>query len=113
MNKWAYILVLALFISCSEGKKEEIPTGVLDRTKCISVFIDLHEVDGYAAFELGQDFENKERFYPFYKNIFSRHNITQQDFEKSMNYYGSEPDRMQKIYLEVIDSLKMRKANLR
>jgi hypothetical protein len=79
--------------------------AIISSSKMVEILTDVHLVE--AALKQKQERGVNMNFYtPFYyKSIFIKHGINQQQFRKSLQYYLQKPDKFEKIYYEVITSL--------
>ena len=67
------------------------------------MLVDVYLADAMVSIDLGQDFENLEEHYGYYKSVFEKHNITPEAFEKAFNYYSNDPEKMQRILAQTLE----------
>jgi len=94
---WALILIYA----CNST-----PTGILKPHEMAQLMVDVHIVDGSTyAIDPSPDSLYKYAFNR-YTAIFKKHHTDSLQFKNSLKYYTVHPDKLQKIYDEVIPILK-------
>ncbi|MFN0187458.1 MAG: DUF4296 domain-containing protein [Bacteroidia bacterium] len=105
MKKIGIVLMLSLFFGCSK-KQVEVPSDVISRDTMIVVLAEIHLAEASIQV-LNVEVKDSLRAVSFglYNYIFSKHNITQELFKKSFDYYRSEPAYFHAMYDEVITHL--------
>lgn len=95
--------MLMVFVSC----KPSLPDGVLSERKMERVLYDFHLSQGmaeHAPRSDNQDFESMR--YELQQAVFRKHDITQEEFDRSMTFYLSDMEKMSLIYKHVSDRLE-------
>jgi len=106
------LLTIILIVSCSSPEEEGIPENVLSPEKFTSVMIDVQITEGMRA--QGVDLITPgEGVEGAYEEIFSKHQINKESFDVSYDYYLDHPDKMEKIYEQVLDSLSKLDAQVK
>lgn len=99
-----------LALSCKEEVKKEIPAEVVTKEQMIQIFADIHIAEA-AMYE--------NRFYPdsfkvnkpmLYNQLLKSHKLTQENFDKSYDYWSTEPKVIDDIYEQVIIELTKRES---
>ena len=87
-----YILFVAplLLFSC----EVKMPEDIIPPTKMEALLYDYHLVQSMSSEYASDDY--KEKLYFAY--VFDKHNVTQEEFEHSMQWYNRYPKHMKKIY---------------
>lgn len=134
MRKSFAVVVCFVFalISCGEEKTAVVePADLVDREKMVAVLADVHLLE--AALSLptsapnlvrdrpprlpGQpasmetappSFEKKEEL--GYYDIFKKHGVTREQYEQTMAWYTSHPEKLTVLYDDVITELTKRQA---
>lgn len=113
ITRIAAILFLSLSLLSCRSDKGEIPTDILNRPKFTSIMIDVQLAEGiktqYAHSRNKDGQLNKE----LYEEIFERHDITEDEFRKTFSYYQSQPELMEGIFEQVLDSLSKLEAEIK
>ena len=105
MKKIGIVLMLSLFFGCSK-KQVEVPADVIPRDTMIVVLAEIHLAEAsIQVLNVEVKDSLKAVSFGFYNYIFSKHNITQELFKKSFDYYRSEPAYFHAMYDEVITHL--------
>jgi hypothetical protein len=105
-----FILIFAInFISISCRPKVVLkyskPDIFLSEKQLTSILVDAQLVEGALSLEKdrGENFKLLKTNY--YKLIFQEHGITDKVFEENMIYYNQTPEKLEKVYEEVIAEL--------
>ena len=100
----SFILCLIL-LSCG-APKTKIPQDILSENSFIDLLKDIHLAE--AKFELlkTKGIENaKNELAHNYSAIYETHQITADDFDKTIDYYAQHPEQLEKIYTRVLEQL--------
>jgi len=100
-----YLLVCSIVTACGEPAAEIPPDDLLDRDKFTDVMVDVQLIEGMKIHKLGPKREKSPDMEAMYANVFQKHAVDKESFEKTYNYYKARPDEMELIYEQVLDSL--------
>lgn len=102
------LLIMIIFLACSG--KDKLPDGVLDSEKMEVVMWDIIRADEVVNERVRKDstLNKKEESLKLYDQVFAIHKISKDNFDKSLNYYQSRPDRLKPIF----DSLSSHEATI-
>ncbi|MCS7029460.1 MAG: DUF4296 domain-containing protein [Bacteroidia bacterium] len=89
------------FSACHNPDK--VPKDVLAQKKMEAVLIDIHILEGGLLV-----MPNAVSYKEAYAAIFKKHNITAEQYEKSIKFYQEHPHMLFNIYQAVCDSLENR-----
>jgi len=105
--KRSFLLVLIiLVIGCS--KTIEIPEGILEKDKMISIMLDIHIKEGQVQqLRLARDSSNRVFKY-FERGIFAKHEVLDSVYYNSLGFYYDHSGLMEEIYTAIVDSLSVR-----
>ena len=97
------VLLLTL---CLTGCKPRRPGVVMSDAKMEEVLVDYH-----IAKALGEDASRSENFKRtlLLESIYTKHGITQADFDTAMAWYSRNPEQLYKVYEKVNQRLKKQK----
>lgn len=109
--KWT-IVPLVFLISCSEQKPES-PSDLIPRKELVTIMIDMYLADAQAQSMITTDIEEATNVLPYYKHVLEKHDVTLEQFNTSIRYYGRDKNELYAIYEEVLDSLNVRLSNLK
>jgi ribosomal protein S8 len=100
------IFFLLFIISC--GQKQDIPPGILPQSKMQAVLWDMLRADEFVLnFERNDSSRTvKDKSTLLYEKIFTIHQITKSQFEKSVTFYSQHPD----LFKVVLDSMEKQKT---
>jgi hypothetical protein len=98
------ILLLSFGIilsSCNSGEAEEKPS--LDFSKMSEVLADVHIMEGELQGINTIKKDSVASLYYYY--IFKTHNVSEENFYQSLNYYTSHPNLLEELYSATADSI--------
>jgi hypothetical protein len=100
----SFILCL-IFLSCG-APKTEIPQDIITQNSFISLLKDIHLAEAKFELHKTKGMENaKNELAHNYSTIYETHEITADDFDKTLDYYAKHPEQLEKIYTLVIEQL--------
>jgi len=105
------LLVILVTLSCSRKEKAQPrPEEVLGKEELIAILTDLQLVESILPlYQKGSGFEQKRITY--FKAVFDKHNITREQFEKSLAYYQKDLKEYDEILAGVIERLSKMQGN--
>lgn len=98
-----FSIILLLVASCSVFNHK--PKGIIDDDKLVDILVDIHLADGtlaVAGYNINKDSTKIELLY---QDVLNKHNITQQEFEKTIDFYSDDPHHLESIYEQVSEKL--------
>ena len=103
--KISSLILCLILLSCGDTKTE-IPKDILSENSFISLLKDIHLAE--AKFELHKTKgmgNAKNELAHNYSTIYGTHEITLDDFDKTLDYYAQHPEQLEKIYTRVLEQL--------
>ena len=96
MNRWLILLLLVVVFS---GCDEKRPSDILPESKMRSVLYDLLRADELGAQYLLHDsaWSTMEKRAPLYQKVFLTHQVSKEQFQRTLVYYEERPDEMKKM----------------
>lgn len=108
-----FIFAMVIFLAACSSEKPERPEGVLNADQFTALMIDVQLIEGIRAQRIDVS-EKKGKAESFlYAEVFDKHGITREEFEKTYAYYMKNPKRMEQIYEQVLDSLNKLDADIK
>ena len=104
------LLFVFLFFSCNTATNDN---GIISNDKFTRIIIDIHLIE--AEFEnqkLNDEFKANAILRNDYDSIFDLHNITYEDFQKSLKHYSLEKNELELIYSKALEEIKKEKSKL-
>ncbi|MDB5129105.1 DUF4296 domain-containing protein [Mucilaginibacter sp.] len=90
-----FFSVLLYLTAC---KSNDVPDGIIKEKEMISLLTDVHLTDG-AIYTLPQIPDSLYKYgRAKYIAVFKKHHTTDDQFQKSLKYYSTQPDRLQEMY---------------
>jgi len=108
MRNFLLIVVVFFFIS---GCKPGIPKDIIQPGEMAKVLHDIHIVDGYVSMTPTADSAKKVAA-AYYKGIYEKYHIDSAVYNKSLDYYYTEPRIMSDIYKNVTAELTREKNTI-
>lgn len=104
-----FVLWLCLLaIGCS--KQVEKPKELIPETKMISVLKEVHIAE--AAIQSAKADQKDSIATLYYSTIFKIHDIGEQSFYESLDYYMMQPKRFEQMYEQVVEKINETTANV-
>jgi hypothetical protein len=101
--------MLTLF-SCQKQDKLPAPPDLIAEAKMAGIIVDIHLLEASyglsGVLENGRAEDEPEGFVDVYK----RHGVQKEQFEKSIKYYSSDPEKINAIYEVVVNQLNKLQA---
>ncbi len=106
MNKFLFIIPILILISCGhKNKSESTSTTILNKKKMATVLMDVYLAEGNLMSNMQAGINTKVLTNHYYNYIFTKHNITRDQYLKSMHYYSFHLNEMKEVYNDVINRL--------
>tara|TARA_B110000467_G_scaffold125842_1_gene118401 strand:- start:2 stop:346 length:345 start_codon:yes stop_codon:yes gene_type:complete len=104
MKILSFILCLIL-IGCGNQQKET-PQDILSENIFINLLKDIHLAEAKFELHKTKGMENaKNELAHNYSSIYKKYEITVDDFDKTLDYYAQNPEKLEKIYTRVLEQL--------
>jgi len=98
-----FFSVLLYLTAC---KSNDVPDGIIKEKEMISLLTDVHITDG-AIYTLPQIPDSLYKYgRAKYVAVFKKHHTTDDQFQKSLKYYTTQPDRLQEMYNKIDANIK-------
>lgn len=115
MKKFFYltIIIVSVLVSCSPKNDElVIPENVIPQDEMTDILVEVQIVEGALIYKrsTGQIYNDFRDYY--YTFIFDKYNITQEKFDRSMDFYKENLEVLDKIYEEVLKRLEAKKREI-
>ena len=110
-------ILLALFIlslfSCSENNSQLMSVDVIDKTSFVRILEEVHLIEAeYQLTKINKKEKSANKLINDYTKLYSKFEITELQFENTMNYYSNHSEELEGIYEEVLINLKKRQSVL-
>lgn len=109
MYKLPIIFLLFFMHSCGqqvEPQPADFP--VLKQEKLIPIIVDLQILEGHYQRKFSRIDIYRDALDSASQSIFQKHQISQEVFEKNLDYYGNYPDSLFSIYESALDTINLR-----
>lgn len=116
VKKYLFISLLFIAFACNDGEGllSSRPSGVVSQDAMVEVLIDIHLAESALRVGNVQHISNADSLYQKsqFLEVFRKHDISPDDFKKSVQYYTEHVTLLDAIYAEVIDRLTEMEAAL-
>jgi hypothetical protein len=109
-----FILLLPVFFSCYHENQPEVtvPEQLLSEDEMVLIITDIQLAEGALTYRRTRRVEQQGFRESAYKKIFSNYGITAKILNENVNYYNSDPERMELIYEKVLANLSRMEGEL-
>jgi hypothetical protein len=102
------MLTTMLLMCVPSCKQEREPGTVLTEKEMVSVLTEIYLIEEKAS-RMGIPRDSVQEIFPkFRKKIFTKMSVSDSTFMKSMDYYMAHPEKLERIYTALVDSLSFR-----
>jgi hypothetical protein len=114
MNKWVFLFLLSILLASCNSIWSAKPVGTLSESEMSDLLVDIHlteatlRIANDSISRLNDTIGIRNRF----AQVFIKHDVDPDDFNKSLNYYIEHIEDLDKIYVEVIARLTSLEASL-
>lgn len=105
-----FFLSMLVFASCSEGEKS--PADVMDEDRMAVLLANVHIIDGDLITAPQQGDSLYKYGMGYYAVMFKKYNADTAKFRKSFTWYTKHPDKLNKIYDNVIKIMEKKTDSL-
>lgn len=110
IKKLAFLFLFSVLLvaACGDQQEEQkIPEGVMSKDKFTEVLTDIQLLEASMRQRFIRD-EDPKLLYPiYYKQIFEKHEISEDEFKESLEYWSAQDQEMTGIYDSVIENLSL------
>lgn len=98
------LLFISIVLLAACGR-DTLPEGVLSKEQMIPVMVDVQIAEGSIAIGNLHGDSARQKIADYYNHIYERHQVSKEDFQKSLEYYTRHPKQMDQLYKEVLSEL--------
>ena len=108
MRILAVIMLGLVLVAC---QLEERPEGIMGRDEFKEALLDAQMIEARMNHEMILEQMKTMPVQKYYEELFERHQITEEQFQETFNYYTEHPDELKAIYEDIMTELTLRKDN--
>ena len=99
------LILISFLFSCIQNSHEQYPSGILSKEKFTDLLKDCQLAE--SAINIKKLKQPNDNMYSrkLYKEVFKKHQITEDQFNANIDYYKDKPKELLQIYSDVVDSL--------
>ena len=115
LNKYIAISLLfysTLLFSCGGKTEEEQPENLIKKELFTEMILELQLIEAHLNEVRVDQSVIRDSANNFFQEIFEKHGTSFEDFNNTMNYYASQPEKLQGIYDAVLESLSEMEVEL-
>lgn len=103
------LMTVPMLLMCVPScKQEREPDTVLSEKEMVSVLTEIYLVEEKAS-RMGLSRDSVVKIFPkFREKVFAKMSVSDSSFMKSMDYYMAHPEKLERIYTALVDSLSFR-----
>lgn len=107
MKYFIYILLISVIFSCSEKSKEteDLEKGILSVEVFTDLLTDVQLLEGHLNTNRVNQVFVMDSSKNYYKEIFNRYNITQEEYKKNLKHYTARPKVLEGVYKSIEEKL--------
>ncbi|GAA4384323.1 DUF4296 domain-containing protein [Hymenobacter koreensis] len=106
------LLLLGLFTQCGRPEEPTPPAKLVPQDKMVALLIDIHLLEARVEAASMQADSARALFNQQLKDIYWRHEVEEDVFRQSYQYYAVHDKDLEQLYATVIDSLGQREIKL-
>ena len=110
MNRLITIVCSIALISCGSKKETNIPETILPLAKMADVLVDVNILEASLGLNVILEKDTAHKDTNLFFNVFESHQITQNQYNESMNFYMNNPELLHQIYDSVLVKLDAEKG---
>ncbi|MDB4534151.1 DUF4296 domain-containing protein [Vicingaceae bacterium] len=104
------IVVFVLFFSCTEESEKALPDYLIEREKMVEIISEIELTQALIKLKFTtQDTINSQELY---NQVYEGFEITEVQFNKSLEYYCKKPKGTESLYIDAIERLSERQVNV-
>ena len=103
------LILSCLLFSCSKYK-ENTKENILSESAFEVILKEIHLADAYFVINKNITIPNNDLDNTYF-NIYEKHKITKTIFEETLNYYAENPEKLERIYTNILKKLNEEKSN--
>jgi len=104
------LVIFVVFISCSSDTVSK--SDIIDDEKFMEVLKDFHKAEGLIIISRLYDKKNKHDTISLYNYILKKHNISREEFDKTINYYTNHTEEYVPFYDSINNYFLAKKKEL-
>ena len=112
-NMKTYLLIIVCLLSGCYNEKETLSENILSEITFSNVLKEIHLTE--SAFELNKKnnvLKSEEEMFNSYFEIYKKHDISEKDFNLSLEYYTENPEKLGAIYANLLQELINERSKL-
>jgi len=114
VQKYSTLLILLLFFACSPtNEKNNVPDDILPQEKMVSILSDMHIAEAISRNTIHLGDTNVQTVINYYSFIYKKHQISEDDFKKSYDYYMQHPLLLDSVYSDIITKISEKQMHLK
>ena len=107
-----FLILLCLLFACAEPK-ENIHQDILSEIEFAVVLKDIHLAEANFELQKNKGLEKaKNELSNSYTSIYKKHNVSEEKFKETLNFYAQNSEMLEKIYTDVLEQLTKDRSSL-
>ncbi|MCF8219489.1 MAG: DUF4296 domain-containing protein [Bacteroidales bacterium] len=111
MQKSFFIFLASIMFlaSCNPSgrrpEKVKTPDNIINHEKMVDILVDYHLGENTIKYYRRYGIKPQQFSDKIYSTIWTKHNISKEEFDRSLKYYTKDTQRMQIVYSDVMERL--------
>lgn len=105
----AFIFLSSTITSCFEDPRDSAsvvaPPGIIERSDFVPLLSDIQLIEAASKNRVWRNDDVEKRLREAYAEVFEKHSVSKEMFEKSHSWWWSHPVAMKSVLLEVTEHL--------
>ena len=106
-----FLPAIALVLTMFACQLEKRPEGLMEREEFKEALLDAQLIEARMNHEMILEQMKTIPVQKYYEELFAKHQITEEKFQKTFDHYSEHPDELKEIYEEIMTELTLRKDN--
>lgn len=104
-----YFLFLS-FYACSSIEEEQTPESIIPEEQMVSLITEIELTQAFIKLRTTESDSLNQAV--LFQTVFDQLNVTQEEFNESLDFYSEHPQQLEDIYNKVIVSLSEKQASV-
>lgn len=102
---WIILIIIVIGNACRASDEKIKKTEVIPKADLVPILVEMHLADGLLlTSKIRREYPGKDSI-SNYKDVFKKHNVTKEIFDRTIEFYEDEADNLNDLYDEVISEL--------
>ena len=106
-----YFILVIILLSCSG--EQDVNENIIHKDQFTNILERIHLIESeFQLNRINNTDIHQNKLADDYQEIFSEYNVSKTEFENTLQYYSERPELLEKIYEEILLTLKEKRDQL-